>query len=55
LSDEDFEIGLRFAEQVTGLTPTDDPPPAGSPLANLLAIEKVRPVTEADVRACRDA
>ena len=36
-ADDPFEIGKRFAEQVTGTTICNGPPPADSPLGRLLA------------------
>lgn len=43
MKDDDAQAeGIRFAEIVTGLSVTDDPPPAGSKLARLIELDRQR-------------
>lgn len=50
----EYEITMRFAQQMLGVTVSDEPPAPGSPLARLLAFAEQRPVTPEDVRRIRD-
>jgi hypothetical protein len=47
----DREIAARFAAQMLGVEISDEPPPPDSPLGRLVALEKQRPITAADVAA----
>lgn len=49
----EYEITMRFAQQMLGVEATDEPPPPGSPLARLLALAEQRPVTAEDVLRIR--
>ena len=50
----EYEITVCFAQQMLGVTVSDDPPSPGSPLARLLALDEQRPVTPEDVRRIRE-